>query len=228
VDELLDLVEWSRERVGPDGLVLLHTTMAPMFSTENFANSVCSMEFGYGQVSTSMLRPEELPLEWNFASARPRSVIEYGVIADKAPAAIHQPFYLTALVTGVSTWPASESALKLFEILKPLGDLEQYQFEDWRNSAVHLNNNDCYSAIYSNPQEAYFVLANLSSEPCVVKCIVNPQSIKNPMASISTAELVNGDQAKKIEYRHAHARGAESVTRGRRSSAASPQVGRKV
>lgn len=198
VDELLDFVEWSRERVGPDGLVLLHTTMAPMFATENFANDVCSMEFGYGQVSTSMPRPGDLPLEWNFASARPRSVIEYGAIADNAPAGIHQLFYLTALITGVSSWPASEEALKLFEILKPLGDLERYQFEDWRNSAVRLNNNDCFSAIYSRPEEAYLVLTNLSSEPCVVKCIVNPQAIKNPLASISTAELVNGEKVNKL------------------------------
>ena len=92
VDELLEFVEWSRERVGADALVLLHTTLAPMFATENFANDVCCMEGGYGQLSCSMPAPGDLPLEWSFAGARPRSVIEYGAIADKAPGEIHELF----------------------------------------------------------------------------------------------------------------------------------------
>lgn len=196
VDELLEFVEWSRERVGNDGLVLLHTSMAPMFATENFANGVCCMEWGYGQVSTSMPKPRDLPLEWDFAGARSRSVIEYGVIADNAPSEIHQLFYLTALVTGVSTWPASDGALKLFSKLKPLGDLEKYQFEDWRNGAVHLNSINCYSAVYSRPEEAYLILVNLSSEPQTVRCTINPQAIKKPMNVITWAELMNGNESR--------------------------------
>jgi hypothetical protein len=172
--------------------------MAPMFATENFANDVCCMEFGYGQVSMSMPRPSELPLEWNFAGARSRAVIEYGSIAENAPASIHQFLYLTALVTGTATWPASDALLKLFTILKPLGKLNQYQFEDWRNSAVRFGNSDCFSAIYSRPGEAYLVLTNLSSEPHEVKCMVNPQAIKNPMRSIISAELVDGNKSRKL------------------------------
>lgn len=196
VDELLEFVEWSRERVGPDGMVLLHNTMAPMFATENFANAVCCMEFGYGQLSTAMPKPAELPLEWNFGGARPRAVIEYGTIAKDAPKSLHQIFYLTALVTGVATWPVSDGALKLFKMLKPLGDLKQYQFDDWRNRVVSLSNGDCFSAVYSRPGEAYLVLANLSSESHGVNCTINPRALKNPLGSLTSAEIiaVNGNK----------------------------------
>ncbi|HEX5481051.1 MAG TPA: DUF6259 domain-containing protein [Terriglobia bacterium] len=189
VDELLEFVEWSRERVGQDGLVLIHNTMAPMFATDNFANAVCCMEFGYGQLSTSMPKPSELPLEWNFGGARSRAVIEYGTIARTAPKSLHQLFYLTALVTGVATWPASDGVLKLFRALKPLGDLEQYQFEDWRNRVVSLDHEDCFSAVYSRPGEAYAVLVNLDSEARHVRCTVNPQALASPIAALSFATL---------------------------------------
>ncbi|MGH2509387.1 MAG: DUF6259 domain-containing protein, partial [Ktedonobacteraceae bacterium] len=182
VDELLDFVEWSRERVGPDGLVLLHTTMAPMFATENFANAVCCMEFGYGKVSTSMPKPAALPLEWNFGGARARAPIEYGAVAKGAPKELHQLFYLTTLVTGVATWPASDGALELFKVLKPLGDLTRYQFSDWRNRVVRLDRDDCFSAVYSRRGETYLVLANFAAEAREVKCTVDSQALKHPLA----------------------------------------------
>jgi hypothetical protein len=40
IDELLDLMEWTRNRVGPNGLVIVHNTTTPMFATENFADDV--------------------------------------------------------------------------------------------------------------------------------------------------------------------------------------------
>lgn len=210
IDELLEFVEWSRERVGPEGLVLLHNTMAPMFATDNFANAICCMEFGYGQISTSMPMPAELPLEWNFAGARSRSVIEYGTIARGAPAGLHQSFYLTALVTGVTTWPASDGALELFKLLKPLGDLEQYQFDDWRNAAVKLGKDDCFSAVYSRPGEAYLVLANLSSEPQRVVCSVNPAGLKNPIASLTSAGIITANGSRDLNV-DALTRGGEAL-----------------
>jgi hypothetical protein len=211
VDELLEFVEWSRERVGPDGLVLLHTTMAPMFATENFANDVCCMEFGYGQVATSMPPPDALPLEWNFAGARSRAVIEYGALTDSAPATVHQSFYLTALITGVATWPASDEALKLFKLLDPLGDLNRYQFEDWQNQAVRFDENDCYSAVYSRSGEAYLVLVNLSSGTRDVKCSVNPKAFKNPIASPTSAENITLNKPIKLNL-DSLLRGTEKIS----------------
>ena len=105
---------------------------------------------------------------------------------------------LTALITGVSTFPASDGALKLFSILKPLGDLERYQFEDWRNNAVRFNKANCYSAVYCRPGEMYLVLVNLSSEPQTVKCAVNPQAARQPISAITKVELMNGNESTRL------------------------------
>jgi hypothetical protein len=189
VDELLELMEWSRERVGPTGLILVHNSMNPMLAVENFVNAICTMEWGYGKISASMPKPEDLPLEWNLAGARSRAIIEYGSIAASAPTLVRQKFYLTALITGVATWPASDAALELFKLLKPLGDLNQYRFDDWRNEAVRLSNTDCYSAVYSRPNEAGVVIANLAPTPVTLNCVIDPRALKYPIASVGAATL---------------------------------------
>jgi hypothetical protein len=199
VDELLELREWTRERVGPHGLILVHNTMNPMLAVENFTNAVCTMEWGYGQVSTAMPKPEDLPLEWNLAGARSRAVIEYGAISTGAPAQVRQQFYLTALITGVSTWPASDAALQLFKLLSPLGELSQYDFDDWRNTVVSFGCADCYSAVYSRPDEAYIVLANLSAIPAKVRCQVNPSALSHPISQVRAATLSSEGQVSRLD-----------------------------
>jgi len=46
MDELLDLMEWTRRRVGMNGLIIVHNTTVPMFATENFADYVVATEWG--------------------------------------------------------------------------------------------------------------------------------------------------------------------------------------
>jgi len=199
VDELLELMEWTRERVGPHGLIMVHNTMNSMLAVENFVNAVCTMEWGYGQISTAMQKPEDLPLEWNLAGARSRAIIEYGSVATGAPALVRQQFYLTALITGVATWPASDGALEVFKLLKPLGDLSQYQFEDWRNEVVRLGHADCYSAVYSREGEVCILLANLGATPATVNCFIDPRALSHPFASIGAATMTSEGQQSKLD-----------------------------
>jgi hypothetical protein len=190
VDEFLEMIEWTRERVGPQGLVTLHNTGTPMLAAENFADAICCLEWGYGKIIDGMPKPEDLPLEWSFAGARARSDIEYGTIDTKAPRRIHTLYYLTTLITGTAPWPASPESERLFQVLKPLGDIEQYHFEDWRNRAVKVNLPDVLSAVYSRPGEAYILLANLQPAPRRVDCSINPHALKYPLRSVQSAEVV--------------------------------------
>ncbi len=107
MDELLDLMEWTRQRVGPDGLVIVHNTTVPMFVAENFADYVVATEWGYQKWTDRAPELESLPLEWNLAGARPRGVISYGSIDEKAPRRLFRLFALEALLGGVAPWPAS-------------------------------------------------------------------------------------------------------------------------
>ncbi|HUZ47255.1 MAG TPA: DUF6259 domain-containing protein [Terriglobia bacterium] len=191
IDEFLELMEWTRERVGPDGLVTIHNTMTPMFASENFADFVVGMEWGYGKLLDGMPKPDQLPLEWNFAGARSRADIEYGTIEKDAPPRVRRLFDLTALMTGTAPWPAGAEAAKLFKTLKPLGSLDLYQFEDWRNRAIRLSGSNYLSAVYSRAGEAYVLLANLRPEAREPVCKIDPLAIKNPLASVRSAFLVD-------------------------------------
>jgi hypothetical protein len=201
IDELIDLVEWTRERVGENGIIILHNTLVPMFTTENFANYVVGMEFTYGKISVAMPRPEDLPLEWNSVGARSRAAIGYGTIAREAPRRLHRMFALTGLMTSVTPWPASPESLELYRILKPLGGVEAYQFEDWRNRAVKLDDRNCISAVYSRPGEAYVLLANLDPLAKSVRCRINPDALQNPLASPASAALVSTDTEKALDLK---------------------------
>ncbi len=199
IDELLEAMEWTRRRVGPDKLVIVHTTGAPMFAVENYADYVICMEWGYGKLLDGMPKPDQLPLEWNFAGARPRANTEYGTIDAEATPRVHRLFYLTALMTGTTPWPASDEALELFKILQPLGDIERYDFQDWRNRAVQLDQNDCISAVYSRPGHAYVLLANLTPNAKTITCTIDSRTLKYPLASVRSAKLVAAGSSRSLK-----------------------------
>ncbi len=201
VDEFLEMIEWTRERVGPDGLVTLHNTGVAMLAAENFADYVVGMEWGSGKLLDGMPKPDQLPPEWNFTGARSRGDIEYGTIDAKAPQRIHRLFHLTALMTGTAPWPASDEAADLFKILKTLGDIEQYQFEDWRNRAVKLDGNDLLSAVYSRPGEAYILLANLQRESRTISSFIDPRALKHPLTSALSAKLIDQGMSQGLDAR---------------------------
>jgi hypothetical protein len=182
VDELVELMEWTRRRVGQGGMIIVHNTTTPMFATENFADYVVATEWGYRRWTDRAPDLEDLPLEWSLAGAVPRGVISYGVLDAKAPRRLHQVFALEAFLGGVAPWPASEETFELVPLLKPLGDIGSYRFADWRNRAVVLSHARCASAVYSRPGEAYLLLANLDPSPHEVTCVLHPDRLPYPLA----------------------------------------------
>ncbi len=193
MDELIDLMEWTRQRVGPEGLIIIHNTRVPMFVTENFADYVVGMEWGYKKWLDSAPALQELPLEWNFVGARSRGVIGYGIIDRNAPRRLHKLLALEALLTGVAPWPASEEATELYRILVPLGDVTRYKFEDWRNNAVTLKGEGCASAVFGRPGEAYILLGNLDGDPKTVTCRIDPRKLPHPLSSITSGRILKAD-----------------------------------
>lgn len=190
IDELLNLMEWTRQRVGPHGLVIIHNTTTPMFALENFADKIVATEWGYGKWTDRAPDLQALPLEWSLAGARARGVISYGTIDSNAPRRLHKLFALEAFLGGVTPWPASPETFELLSLLQPVGDFETCRFADWRNSAVTLSTNRCASAVYSRPREAYVFVANLDATPQEVSCQLHPEKLPYPLAAPRTANLL--------------------------------------
>ena len=202
MDETLDLMEWTRQRVGPEGLVIIHNTTTPMFALENFANHIVATEWGYRKWTNQAPDLQDLPLEWSLAGARSRGVISYGTIDSKAPRRLHRQFALEALLGGVTPWPASVETFELLPLFKPLGDLEKYRFADWRNEAVTLSDRRCASAIYSHPGEVYVLLANLDAEGKEVTCVLHPEKLPHPLRRVTAAtRLAPAGEGLKLDIR---------------------------
>jgi hypothetical protein len=187
IDELIELMEWTRSRVGAGGLVIVHNTTTPMFATENFADFVVATEWGYRRWTDRAPDLQDLPLEWSLVGAVPRGVISYGILDKNAPRTIHRLFAIEAFLGGVAPWPASEETFALLPLLKPLGDFGSYRFADWRNQAVTLSDARCGSAVYSRAGEAYLLLANLDQNPREVTCVLHPEQLPHPLARPATA-----------------------------------------
>jgi hypothetical protein len=189
IDELIEVMEWTRQRVGPGGLVIIHNTMAPMFVTENFANYVVSMEWGYGKLIKDVPPLTELPPEWNFADARPRGVIGYGTMHPDASAELKRKLALEALLTGVTPWPVMPEAIGIHQVLLPLGNLNQYKFSNWQNKSVKLNDTLCASAIYSKQDTAFLIIGNLGNKQSVVTVRLNASSLPFPIVNPGSVRI---------------------------------------
>jgi hypothetical protein len=195
MDELLDLMEWTRNRVGPHGLVIIHNTTTPMYALENFADYVVATEWGYRRWTDRAPDLGDLPLEWSLAGAIPRGVISYGVLDHNAPSRLHRLFAIEAFLGGVAPWPVSEEAFALVSLLKPVGDIDNCRFADWRTPAVSLSHARCAAAVYSRPEEAYLLLANLDSSPREVNCVLHPEKLPFPLAAPTQATIPAGTAA---------------------------------
>jgi hypothetical protein len=190
IDELIQLMEWTRARIGPNGLLIVHNTLVPMFTTENFTDHVVGMEFGYARLSVSMPPLSELPLEWDWVGARSRAVINIGTVAEDAPPRVVRQHALAGLMTAVTPWRANPYAIEFVRRLKPLGDIESYKFEDWRNRAVRLEGENVASAVYSREKEAFILVANFDARARKVRVAVRPRELPDPLLAATSAAIV--------------------------------------
>jgi hypothetical protein len=216
IDDLLNLMEWTRRRVGPHGLVIVHNTTTPMFATENFADDIVANEWGYGKWSGPGPSMQELPLEWSLVGARARGVISYGQLDAQSPRRLYRLFALEALLGGVTPWPASPETFEVYPVLKPIGALESCRFADWRNEAVTLSGPCCASAIYSRPSESWLLLGNLTDAAQETRCVLHPEKLPYPLPSVTSATLIPSSSASKnaSEQPKPAALDAQQLTRG--------------
>lgn len=173
MDELLDLMAWTRRRVGPDGLMIIHNTMVPMAATENYADYVVAMEWGYSRLATGAPDIAELPLEWSFMGHRSRGVIGYGCLEEDAPERVHRQMTLRALLTGVAPWPVADLDLEMFAGLKGR-DLSHYRFADPGRGLVAVEGSGAAGAAYHRPEEALVLVGNLAPQPRVLRFRLDP------------------------------------------------------
>ena len=152
--------------------MILHNTMVPMAATENYADSVVAMEWGYARLASGAPAIEDLPLEWNFMGHRPRGVISYGCLEEGAPERVHRQMTMRSLLTGVTPWTADDLALEMFAPLVRR-DLSGFRFADPRSAPASAGGRETAAAMYHGPEEALLLVGNLAPEQRSVRCRVD-------------------------------------------------------
>lgn len=164
IDELIEFLEYTRDLVGEDGIVLLHQSgWFPSVLVENYADGHIMLE------DWSDWR--ELPPLEDFP---PNTLhLKFMNVAPKIPCPLYQAvdaiksawdLCAKCSILGAFPWhslgPASEPILTLFEVFRAF-DLSQFKFRDYTSGFVKTTDDAVKGAIYFNEGRVLVVLANV-------------------------------------------------------------------
>jgi len=161
VRELLDLIFWTRKRVGPNGLVFLHLSGVPMMVIENVTDFV----FTHEELNMLAPGPGEFSPETDFAGITTHHIVE-----SKATDTLEKKirFAIGCFLEGFWITPAvSISAEDLsFQMTKKLTqyDITTYSFIPAREKPVWIKGDGLMASFYWKKGKAIIHLANLGHQ----------------------------------------------------------------
>jgi len=184
-DGVIDLLAWTRRLIGPDGVLILHSSgWRPSITFENFGDLVVNME----NLSSAegFLSMEDIPITGVLGESVPRSPCPT-YRRDRARERTRNRMSLMA-VLGLFPWsgnggPVYEETLQLFHAFQPYR-LEDYRLHDALSGAVQTGWEDVYGAVYTTGEKALVVLSN-----------TNPQARKNVVWRVNPRKLELGSPA---------------------------------
>ena len=165
-DRLLDLVEWSRAKIGRDGRIYLHLTNVPSLAVENLGDNVLVEESEYYEIFPEMFTPQV-----HFLNIAPRSVCVMlpgtertrdKMVALTLAALLHH----ATLCVGYDK--PSRHALDFYRArradLDALADFERHAAPGEGVTSTG-GSRDVGMSAYWTPDRATGLLANLTAEP---------------------------------------------------------------
>ncbi len=148
-------MEWSRERVGPDGVLYLHMSLEPFIVAENLATVVLVYESPGPRRPTGDMFP---PI------AEFMKTCSHFVLTTEAQKTDPKRYLLYALLSHVTTDDPSPEFLAAYKVLAKIDFTKYRSFADYRVSPVSASSDQILSAVYWNEEEALILLANLSDQ----------------------------------------------------------------
>jgi hypothetical protein len=160
VEGFIRVMEWSRDRVGPDGILYLHMSLEPFIVAENLATVVLVYE------SPGPRRPtgDMFPPIAEFMKTCSRFVL-----TTEAQKRDPRRYLLYALLSHVTTDDPSAEFLAAYKVLAKIDFTRYRSFADYRKSPIEVSSKDVLSATYWNENEALLLFANLSDQTVVYR-----------------------------------------------------------
>lgn len=181
-DGLLEMIEWTRREVSPEGIFVGHTGWVPTILFQN----LCTVAAVFEEITDDQVPALcDWPANGQFVNATEKTLVSsflnHGCLgpgeADFRPPRPEdvRAYLARCALTGLFPWlhsgnlgavdrydllPAAEPYLRLFRSFRGLA-LERMQFADWRRQTAVLTDNPYLrAATYWRGKEAVIVLAN--------------------------------------------------------------------
>lgn len=156
-DKLLELIEWTRERVGEDGEVYLHLTAHPSLAVENIATVILTDERSEARISTQMFTPHV-----SFLNLSPR--MSCSLMTARATDQMRKQMAMCALLNHAVIWNYAAKDPNFYRQAW-IRTLDQYT----RHAApgtgkCSASSPDVGCSLYWNDTKVLLILANLSDQ----------------------------------------------------------------
>lgn len=147
-EELLDLLQWTRRRVGVSGMVFIHLSGLPMMTVENLTDLVITHE----EMTDISPIPGGFCPEADYA----------GIVGHVICGAGGKKFILSCFVEGLFSYH-DDAALEEMKKLSAY-PLEEYKFEKGSRAAVATNGPEIVASLYWRRDRALIYAVNLGSQ----------------------------------------------------------------
>ena len=159
MEEFLDLIFWTRKRVGPDGLIFLHLSGVPMMVVENVADFV----FTHEEFNHLLPMPFDFCPEVYFAG-----ICEHQIVSSRAANTPEKwrRFVLSCFLEGLWVCPPMNANPDdiILELMKKLTsyNISNYSFLPSTKKPAEIDGFDIFSSLYWKKGKAIIFIANLS------------------------------------------------------------------
>ncbi|HOK80633.1 MAG TPA: DUF6259 domain-containing protein [bacterium] len=160
IEQLIDLIFWTRKRVGPNGIVFLHLSGVPVMVIENTADIVYTHE----DLPWLAPYPGDFSPESDFAGITGHQITTCNLCTDSEK---EKFFTLSCFLEGL--WVCPRNISDNDPVIKEMKkfsqyDLTSYQFQPASEKPVHITSTNIYASLYWKKDSALIYVANLSNQ----------------------------------------------------------------
>ncbi len=160
IEELINLIFWTRDRVGPDGIIFLHLSGVPMMVLENVADLVYTHE----DLPWLCPYPGDFSPEADFAGITGHQITTSNFCSEPEK---EKFFTLSCFLEGLWVCPRviSENDPVIQEMKKfKRYEITSYKFQPARDMPVISTNKNIHASLYWKQNHALIYIANLSKD----------------------------------------------------------------
>jgi len=166
VDGMIELVEYTRELVGKEGIIVTHQTASPYICVENLVDISVIMEDVSGYPSFQKGTPELdcFTPYCDFVNVAHKAICAYTALRPGCPEDEIKKMMVRCAVKGLSFYSNQHYPYWREISLRLAGrDMSEYKFEDYRKNLVVIDNPKVKGALYKSTDEIIVVLGNTES-----------------------------------------------------------------